>query len=115
MQHGNASQYSGPSGYKRNEDTDERSWRPLLFSDEDAQPSDRRRNTDEFEGTNEFTSCLRSLKCDSDMSERFVKMRVLWELQNHLQTNLLSNGGGPSSAEALASMFIVFSRSMREG
>ncbi len=54
---------------------------------------------------------LRAFKvCDifSDMSQRFVKMSLLWELQNHLQMDLPEDGVGPSQGEAIALCILSF-------
>ncbi len=40
--------------------------------------------------------------------ERFVRMRVLWELQNHLQTHLPEEGVAPSQGEAIALCILSF-------
>ncbi len=48
------------------------------------------------------------LRSFSDLSERFFKMRVVWELQNHLQTHLPEDGVAPSQGEAIALCILSF-------
>ncbi len=52
----------------------------------------------QFETSDDLTACLNSVKCVSLLSERYVHMRVLWELQNHLRCD---DGLAPDSQEAM--------------
>ncbi len=96
------------SGRKGNNGGDEGSWRPSLFLTGDARESHMARFVCEFSASADFTSCLQNLRSFSDMSKRFVKMRVLWELQNHLQTHLPEDGVAPSQGEAIALCILSF-------
>ncbi len=89
-------------------DSDEESWKPPLFSGNAGHENDKRIYLDRFEGSKDLSACLRSLRSVSHMSERFVKMRILWELQNHFQNHLLENGASPKHLEAIALCILSF-------
>ncbi len=93
---------------EKNGGDDEGCWKPCLFPYDDVHGFDKVWHLDRFNASVDFTSCLRSLRSFSDMSKRFVKMRVLWELQNHLQTHLPEEGIAPNRGEAIALCMLSF-------
>ncbi len=93
---------------ERNNGGNEESWRPSLFLPDDVRVSQKAKIIGQFSASADFTSCLQSLRYFSDMSKPFVKMRVLWDLQNHLQTHLPEEGIAPSRGEAIALCILSF-------
>ncbi len=93
---------------ERNNGGDEGSWRPSLFLTDDVHERDNAKFVCQFSASADFTSCLESVQCLSDMAKRIFKMRVLWELQNHLQTHLPEDGVAPSQGEAIALCILSF-------
>lgn len=90
---------------EKNDGGDEASWKTPLFN---VHGSNKSMPVTQFDASAEFTSCLQSLHSFSDMSKRFVKMRVLWELQNHFQTQLPKEGTAPSNIKAIALCILSF-------
>ncbi len=86
---------------------DEGFWRPRLFSNGGIHGRNKKELIP-FEGNDDFTECLRSLRNLKDMTKSFVKMRVLWELQNHFQSHLQNNEVAPNSLEAIALCILSF-------
>ncbi len=62
----------------------------------------------QFKASDDLTECLRTLKCVSNLTERYIQMRILWELQNHFQSNLADVGVAPNSLEAIALCVLSF-------
>ncbi len=77
---------------ERNNGGNEGSWRPSLFLTADVHERENTKLVCQLSASADFNSCLQSLRSFSDLSERFFKMRVVWELQNHLQTHLRRRG-----------------------
>ncbi len=60
-----------------------------------------------FSASADFTSCLQSCAILVGHVEEVFKMRVVWELQNHLQMHLPKTELHRSQGEAIASMVIL--------
>ncbi len=86
---------------------DEWMWTPLIPTCDET--SDRTRNTPVlFKASDILTSFLHSIKCISQLSERYVEMSVLWELQNQLHCSLPDDGLAPNDVKAMALCILSF-------
>ncbi len=61
-----------------------------------------------FSASDDTTECLRSVNCISHLTERYVKMRLLWEIQNRFHSDLPEQGVSPNSLEAMVLCVLSF-------
>ncbi len=84
------------------EHVDESTWKPNQSFENECE------NIVQFTASEDLSACLRCVENISNLTERYVQMRVLWELQDHFHGQLPECGAAPNSLEAIVLCVLSF-------